>query len=483
MSTKRISGLITLVCIQFISVFAQNFETFTPVQSTFQNEDLLLPKGFSYTVLFSEGDTVVDIFGKRGPAKGGHDLCIYIPLNDSSNHGYLYVGHETRTSDDFLGDGGGGTLVEVIKNGKSWSVEGTPKAVDFKSLGGSMHNCGGSITPDGKVLTCEESYPRSNADIFFGGRGIRDTSNFKGKPKYQNYGWVVEVDWKSAKATRKLEALGRFEHECVWAMEDGKTLYMTDDETPAIFYKFIADTKGDYTKGKLFAYRQSEDGEGGSWILIPNDYKYLENCNDIAIKSGATMFVRHEWIVQSGKYLYITETGSDEFNLNQSLYLGGHLAKHLREKSDSKGNIKDPYGRVLKLDLESLKMSVFVEGGLMKDSPEACFSNPDALNKVRLSGKDYLVISEDCNGKKYNRVSAGAEARGETYNEVYFIEADDKEHNADDLKRFLCGPRGCETTGDYFTPDGTAYFLNIQHPDSKNQPPFNKSCTVVITRD
>jgi secreted PhoX family phosphatase len=46
--------------------------------------------------------------------------------------------------------------------------------------------------------------------------------------------------------------------------------------------------------------------------------------------------------------------------------------------------------------------------------------------------------------------------------------------------RFAIGPKGSETSGGIFTPDGNTYFLNIMHPSRSNRKPFNKSMTIAI---
>lgn len=72
-------------------------ETAVPFKSVppdFENKTVQLPKGFTYTILFSEGDTLLNSQGLRTPAKGSQDMLIYMPIKKSSEHGYLYVNHE-----------------------------------------------------------------------------------------------------------------------------------------------------------------------------------------------------------------------------------------------------------------------------------------------------------------------------------------------------------------------------------------------------
>ena len=96
-------------------------------------------------------------------------------------------------------------------------------------------------------------------------------------------------------------------------------------------------------------------------------------------------------------------------------------------------------------------------------------------------GVDYLIMSEDIDGFDLGRVPAHVEAAQRFVNEVYFLPLNIENPTPSDLLRFAVGPKGSETTGTYFTPDGKTMFLNIQHPWARNVKPFNKSCTVAIT--
>lgn len=456
-------------------------EMFKPVVPTFSNKELLLPQGFSARVLFMQGDTVTTIDGLRLPAKGKHDLIIYTPINGSSEHGYIYVNHESHAPDSLLGDGGGGTYFEVKKYAEGWKVISDFKAINFKEVGYTERNCGGAATPYGTILTAEEKKPSSNLQLIQT-EGFTDTTDLNGRKRFWNYGWMVEVDPKQQRATRKLWQMGRYEHEDVHCMPDGRTVYLTADETPAVFFKFVADKVNDYNTGQLYAYRQSTDGNSGDWIKLPMVMDSLLIISDVAVRMGATMGVRHEWVQAVGNKLYITETGNDNFNLEKQISVGGKPARHLLELCSTDGkNFSDPYGRLLVLDIETNKMSVLVNGGISKSDTAFCFSNPDGLTAVNMNGKDYLVISEDCNGNSKGRTNSRAEAAGETYNEVYFLDLSIKQPKLEDLKRFAVGPEGCETTGDEFTPDGKTLFLSIQGPSATNPVPYNKTSVVAIT--
>jgi secreted PhoX family phosphatase len=454
---------------------------FQPVAINYTTKTVILPEGFSYKVLFSEGDTVVTNAGLRAPAKGSQDMLVYIPIDNSSEHGYLYVNHEEHKPNKLLGDGGGGTVLEVKKEKGEWQVVADKRAVDFSPVGETFRNCGGTLTPQGTILTTEEEFPQSNQEIA-GRFGITDTTNYKGKSKYLNYGWMIEVDPKTHKALSKIKQFGRYPHEDAQCMPDGKTIYMTSDNKPAILFKYVAKEKGNYTTGQLYAYRQSADAQSGSWLALPMQEDSLANIIDVAVRQHASMFVSHEWIEAIGDKLYISESGDNAFDFDREIAMGGIPARHLNELCRITGNnYRDPYGRILELDLKTNKIRVLLNGGVSKTDSRFCFSSPDAMTSATIRGKKYLIISEDTDGNKNGSASAEVAAKKEVYNEVYFLDPAIENPTLDDLKRFMVGPEGCETSGNMFTPDGKTYFVSIQHPSATNPAPFNKTCVIAIS--
>ncbi len=454
---------------------------FEPVAPDFNNRTVTLPKGFNYTVLFSEGDSVVNATGKVGAAKGSQDMVVYIPINNSNEHGWLYVNHEEHKPNALLGDGGGGSVFEIEKINNQWKVKGTIRSVDFSGVGQTFRNCGGTLTPYGTILTTEEEFPQSNTEIMerF---GITDTSDYNGKKKYLNYGWIVEVDPASGKALRKIKSFGRYRHEDVQCMPDKKTVYLTHDDQPSILFKFVAEKENDYSAGQLYAYHQLNNGTSGEWIALPMHEDSLADAVNVALRRHATMFVSTEWIEAAGNRLYITESGSRKFNFDKEVAMGGEPAYHLYTNNRTEGNnYADPYGRLLAIDLTTLQTDVVINGGVSPADSLFCFASPDAMTSATINGKQYLIISEDSQGYLNGKASAEVTARNETYNEVYFLDLSIQQPTINDLQRFMMAPEGCETTGNMFTPDGKTYFVSIQHPSAGNPVPFNKSSVIAIT--
>ncbi len=451
---------------------------FESIASNFETKTVLLPEGFTYQVLFSEGDMVTRADGEKFPAKGNHDLCVFIPDENNPEKGILYVSHETKYADPNLGDGGGATTFTVERVDGEWQVIGDFNHVDFSNVGYTNRNCGGTITPNGTIFTCEESWAHNTEYLYMDGKGLTDTSWVNGRPCYENMGFVVEVDPKTNKAIKKHYQMGKFVHEDALCSADGKTVYLTDDYNPAVFLKFETDTPYDYNKGKLYAYKQGKDGVGGEWLALPNDTNAWMDIRTIAIEKGASMFIRHEWIEEVNGKLYISETGDDEYNLSHSVLKGGNFTNYAETnlKVAGKNDFSDPFGRILEFDPQTNDMKVYLEGGFFKDST-GCFSNPDCNTSVKLGGKHYLVLSEDIIGTGKGRSGDGNVGY---FNEIYFLDLSIENPTVDDLLRFCVAPYGSETTGLMFSPDGKSLFINIQHPNKSNPAPFNKSCTIVV---
>lgn len=453
---------------------------FQCIDTNFRNKTLLLPEGFSAKILFTEKrDEVVVNDSVSAPARGNHDMLAFLP--DSENEGWMFVSHELRSSHPILGDGGGATMFQIEKDSTSWSVSSPFHHVDFSGVRGTDRNCGGSVAPNGMIYSCEEHQGKSNSYFYRNGKGHLDTSNVGDLKFHENIGYIVEIDPKTRKATQKIYAMGCYFHEDLEFMEDRKTVYLTDDKEPGVWFKFIADQVDDYSAGQLYAYKQSMDGVTGDWITLPRDTASMINIREIAISMGATIFMRHEWAVRKGNKIYIAESGHDHTDWTKPIANGAVPAKHYRENQHIGDNIyEDVYGRILVFDTETNKMSIYLEGGVGVDGATV-FSNPDCITTTNQGGKDYLVICEDINWNNKGRVPLHAEKKNHWYTEIYFLDLAIENPTVNDLHRFAVSPMGAEFTGAIFTPDNKTMFLNVQHPNWSNGSPYNRSSTVVIT--
>lgn len=111
-------------------------------------------------------------------------------------------------------------------------------------LTGSRSNCGGSITPWGTWLSCEEKTLAGD-------------------------GKVWECDPTGAAAAVDRPALGRFHHECAIVDPDTGIVYLTEDSERGLFRRFIPDVVGDLSSGTLESLRL--DGERLVWLPDGDD--------------------------------------------------------------------------------------------------------------------------------------------------------------------------------------------------------------------
>ncbi len=453
-----------LLIIGFVCFFAacktkeKSCSTSTLDSHKLNYEEINLEKGLSYQILFQSGDSIIAPNGKLVPSKENLDCNVFIPETNakakSNSFACLFISFETKLYDPNLGAGGGGMLLKMNLYKDNWHVIDRPKCIDYAFVGQTINNCGGKMNPNGIIFSAEEFYTSNKAELF---TILQDTSDYNGKPITDNFGWIVAIDPKTAKATQKMTQFGKFAHEDALCTPDGKTVFLTNDEGPAALFKFETITPFDYSTGKLFAYSETKQ-----WIELPNDYQSLLNIKNIAFKKGATAFTRHEWLTLVGTKLYITETGKDLSSYQEALNLGAKLPTYY--KNDTV--IDDPYGRILVLDILTNELKVELEGG---EYNGCFFSNPDCITSYTKNGESYLIINEDIIG-----LDRGRSPKDFYVNEVFKYNLKTKE-----LTRVMIAPKGSETTGGIFDSFGN-YFVNIQHPETTNNSKFNKSTLVVI---
>ena len=198
--------------------------------------ELGLPPGFSYHT-----------FGNFGSAMS--DGFITPPIHDGMAAFDMGNGRLRIIRNHELGEGNDIPPGTVIGNPKTAYDRKAPGGTvtlevdavtgelikDWVSLNGTDTNCAGIKTPWNTWLTCEETTIGVDAGY--------------NKP----HGYVFEVDPKNNRAvrTRPFKGMGRFLHEA-GAVDPGTgVIYMTEDEGPDGFYRFVPDRPGGMRKGQL----------------------------------------------------------------------------------------------------------------------------------------------------------------------------------------------------------------------------------------
>ena len=202
-------------------------DVFKGIPGSFGGNDIVLPEGVSYNLVFSEEkDVVLWSDRKTYPSKGNHDMLALIEAGDGK--GKLFVSHETKYHHK-LGDGGGATFMDLVKKDGNWCVDGGFRAVDFSRVGNTDRNCGGQLGPDGMIYSCEEYATSRNGSLFRSGKGHLDTIDINGRRYCDNIGYVVQIDPATEEVVQKMYGMGKYFHEDIEFLDDSVTVFLSDD--------------------------------------------------------------------------------------------------------------------------------------------------------------------------------------------------------------------------------------------------------------
>jgi secreted PhoX family phosphatase len=212
---------------------AFGFGELVPVATKNTGETFLaLPKGFEYTVIGKVKSQMSD--GQTTPTK--HDGMAAFKVRDElrivRNHevtgGRLpKEGAAIGTTNHYDETAPGGTTTLII-NPKTREIE-----KDFVSLSGTLINCAGGRTPWGSWISCEETTL---------GQTVVTTKNGKtegGFLKPHGYCFEVPASANNNLPPVPLKTMGRFVHEAIAVDKKSGTVYLTEDNNSAGFYRFL----------------------------------------------------------------------------------------------------------------------------------------------------------------------------------------------------------------------------------------------------
>ncbi|MDO9567765.1 MAG: PhoX family phosphatase [Hydrogenophaga sp.] len=304
-------------------------------------------------------------------------------------------------------------------------------------------------------------------------------------------------------------------------------VYMGDDSRGEYIYKFVSTktwvaadanptdriTTGDtyLDAGKLYAAKFNSDGTG-DWIelsisntLIANFATYdfadqadvLVNARLAADAVGATKMDRPEWCstnVANGE-IYFTLTNNSNRAVNSATMPpdSANPRVYADIKNGTSTQNGNPNGHVLRVKegtvgnaATGFSWDVYVFGAESSAAPgtvnlssltdDQDFSSPDGLVFSPATGIMWIQTDDgaytDVSNCMMVAALPGTVGDGAKKTLTYAATAGTltvdtyvgKAPGADNLKRFLVGPKACEITGLCETPDGKAMFINVQHP-------------------
>ncbi len=410
--------------------------------------ELALPTGFSYKVLQMAGSAMSDGF-----------LSPQIPdgmgVFPAENGTYKIVrNHE-------LGDGNdipAGTVIGIpdFAYDKKTSGGTTTLTVDtdgtlldcFISMNGTDSNCSGTPTPWGTWLSCEE------------------TTVGKSSGCARRHGYVFEVDPYASepKKHEPLKGMGRFVHEAGAVDEQTGVVYLTEDNNPDGFYRFVPKIPGQLAKGgrlQMLAIK-GEPGYGTVvgqrvgdklpviWIDIDDpDPGSAEDDADSVYRSGrdkgGAKFLSGEGCTQRGGSVVFDSSDGGDAGLGQ---IWEYTPTENVGEPDERGELVLLYESSDKKVLDGPDNLCTTPGGAILIAEDGS----DRTNFMRALLNDGSLITF---GENLVRVRLQLlDASGKTY---------DPNVPNDDLG-IGAGLGASEFAGPRFSPDGKWLFVNIQVP-------------------
>ena len=237
-----------------VRVVKGSYQVLGQTEDTFNNQ---LPFGLGAIV---KADGSAELKQSQDP-----DFNAFIASDAAGTEGHLFTAWEDRP-------GSMSRIKLAKKEDGTWDVSDVME-IDFSSVGGTMINCFGTLSPWNTPLTSEENYEAENAanwnnsnytsgyPSYTDVKLLQDYLGASTLPNPYDYGYIVEITKPQSANPEpvKLFTLGRVAHENAVIMPDWKTVYTTDDGTDKGFYKFVAKTAGDLSEGTLYAAKLVQD--------------------------------------------------------------------------------------------------------------------------------------------------------------------------------------------------------------------------------
>lgn len=233
--------------------------------------------------------------------------------------------------------------------------------------------------------------------------------------------------------------LGALAHEGIELDEQGR-VYVIDEDKSGAIYRFVPETPGDLSQGRLYALKVDGGQKTGlgEWVALDMTQAQI-SARVAAAAVGATPYCRPEDVERIGSTLYVALTCEDVDDPANHQGAGAVLAVALQEQA----------GRPVVRYAVAPGKNVAVE---IKGS-QTGMKNPDNLAEGP-DGKLWIVEDND-----YSDIwvydPASPDANGDGYRDGVALFASLKDKTA-------------EGTGIYFGKDPHTLFVNVQHSGTGN---------------
>lgn len=416
---------------------------------------ILLPEGFRYVEIGAAGSTMSD--GNVVPF--AHDGMAAFSVPGHPTRVRLVRNHELGGASQALTDAagvydatapGGVTITE-------WDTATEEVVSSFLALAGTVENCNGGANHGARVwLTCEESTEGTE----------------EGHGKKHGYVFAVPVDATGLVTATPIPAMGRFVHEV--AVTDPATgfVYLTEDEGPDGFYRFVPTDRDDLAAGGVLTMLAIEGQDGYDtatgqtvgatlrtrWVVIadPDPEDAEENASAVleqGVALGAATFAALEGaFFHEGSVYFVASEGGEE-----------EQGQVWRFTPDASGD-----GGALTLLFESTDATILNQPDGIGVSPNGavilCEDGDgeewiDGDDSCRVAGDNLIrVLGTDGTLFDFAKVAAPLD--------LVALDPSDFEEDcsADPLPGVGEVYGRSETAGPCFSPDGKWLFVNLQYP-------------------
>ncbi|CAN5867757.1 PhoX family phosphatase [soil metagenome] len=394
---------------------------------------LKLPQGFSYRIISRRGDRMDDGLLVPGNPDG---MAAF-----AGPHGKTILVRNHENKPDTLDQGAFGLKNELLPRldarhfydygqGKAPGLGGTTTLVydhrtgtverQFLSLAGTSRNCAGGPTPWGSYISCEETSAKP------------DGSNFWEKAHGYNFEVPASTQIGLAEPL-PIKGMGRFTHEAVAVDPRTSIVYMTEDRSDGLIYRYIPHTPEKLLRGgtlQALVIRDQRKTDTRNWPKLneptfPQGERFavewltLDNVespeDDLRYRGhtkGAAVFARGEgmWFGNQEVYFACTNGGrlakGQVFRYMPSLYEGtpqeksepGHLELFVEPNNQDLAKHCDsltvaPWGDVILCEdhKRSSVVGVTPQGDFSKLAENTGFSSEFSGGVFSPSGETYFV--------------------------------------------------------------------------------------------
>ncbi len=407
-----------------------------------------LPAGFTYSVVSRRGDAMSD--GLLVPGQPDGMACF---PGDNADEVAIICNHELEAAWTKMSPfGEGNRLLDRVDrkklyddgNGSHPSIGGTTTILynvreqrlvrQFMSLAGTNRNCAGGATPWNSWLTCEEDEVLTGDDT--------------GAARHHGYVFEVPASARGLVEPAPIKAMGRFYREAVCVDPRSGVVYMTEDKTDGLLYRYIPkkpgnlhaggrvqalvlrDAPGAHTGNQGKPSHGAEPGSKGLAVAVgeklPVRWIDMEEIdapkNDLRQRghaAGAAIFARNEGMWWAHDRAYFAAT------------IGGRASKGQLWKY-----VPSAHEGTAEEDTAPGMLELFIE-----PNDSAIVENPD---NITVTPWGDLIVCEDGGAESPGNRLLGVTPEGRVYTFA---------HNAASESEFA---------GACFSPDGSTLFVNIQ---------------------